>query len=347
MLISHYQRILSSVVIFTVSAVTYLPLPALAKSYAVSENIKFDFKGCSKSEVGNDVICSGDFRSISGEKSLSITTGKVGSDNKRISITDSSGKVHFVDEIRVGDNWVCRANEICPGDMNGNVVLVEGVVYKTTFIFKDISLPSAKIALFNLICYTNGGFSGIQEIKIRNISTNTSQSIATLPSPSPQNSGLSKKPAKRNNWSYKINSNAIRFDFNGCTNSGSDIVCSGNFRSLNREQIIAVGPGSDGVFSSSNSISITDIRGTTHRASELRIGNDWSCLKGNNSFGNSCQMTLVEGIDYKTLFIFKDISLPSSKIALFYFNNDSYFSGTGNNFEIKIRDIDVTQNENI
>jgi hypothetical protein len=343
MLISRYQKILSSVVIFTISAVTHLPLPALAKSYAVSTTIKFDFKGCSKSEVGNDVICSGNFRSISGEKGLSITTGQVGSDNKRISITDSNGKVHFVDEIRVGDNWVCRANEICPGDVNGNVILVEGVVYKTTFIFKDISLPSAKIALFNLICYTNGGFSGIQEIKIRNISTNISQSIATLPSPNPQNSGLSKKPAKRSKWSYKINNNAIRFDFNGCTYSGSDIVCSGNFRSLNREQIIAVGPGRDGVFTSSNSISITDTRGMTHRASELKIGNDWSCIKDSDS----CQMTLVEGIDYKTLFIFKDISLPSSKIALFYFNDNNYFSGRGNNFEIKIRDIDVNQNGNI
>lgn len=45
-------------------------------------------------------------------------------------------------------------------------------------------------------------------------------------------------------------------------------------------------------------------------------------------------MVFVEGIDYKTLFIFKDISLPSAKLPLFYLSFDRN--------EIKVRNIAVS-----
>jgi hypothetical protein len=125
-------------------------------SYKIGDFLQFDFKGCTKTTNGDDVICVGNFRSRSGEQQISIGPGY---DNyKRISITDSRGKVTNADEVRIGDNWSCR---VACGTWNSgtaNMVFVEGIDYKTLFIFKDVSLPSTKLpllALPNLLCKIN------------------------------------------------------------------------------------------------------------------------------------------------------------------------------------------------
>jgi hypothetical protein len=143
--------------------------------------------------------------------------------------------------------------------------------------------------------------------------------------------------AKPSNWSYKIGDN-LRFDFKGCTKStnGEDVICVGNFRSKNGEVGLSLSPGNG----DRKNISITDSQGGLIFADELRIGSNWSCRSGadcsQTSFSNN--VVLVEGIDYRTIFVFKDVSLPSTKIALFYFQSADYFSP----FVIKVRNINVT-----
>jgi hypothetical protein len=151
---------------------------------------------------------------------------------------------------------------------------------------------------------------------------------------------------KPSNWSYKIGDN-LRFDFKGCTKStnGEDLICIGNFRSRNGEVSVGIGPGAD----NTKFIGITDSKGKVSFADEIRVGDNWSCRVGANCSGNtfalnmgSGDLVFVEGVDYKTLFIFKDISLPSSKIPLFFFRGYSTFS---NQFEIKVRNINVTSSD--
>jgi hypothetical protein len=140
--------------------------------------------------------------------------------------------------------------------------------------------------------------------------------------------------SKPNNYSYKIN-DSLKFDFIGCAKSASDneqIVCVGNFRSKNGEQIINIGPGNiDPYFNQSKyNVVITDSRGGTHPADEIRIGKDWTC----RTDCGSKRLELVEGVDYKTLFIFKNVSLPSSKLPLFFFQG--YANGP---FDIRVRNL--------
>ncbi len=160
--------------IFLVSLITTLLIftnvtsPSLAKpsnwSYKIGDNLRFDFKGCTKSTNGEDVICVGNFRSKNGEIALNLGPGS--SSSKNISITDSQGSLIFADELRVGDSWSCRVGADCNNGINDNIVFVEGIDYKTIFIFKDISLSSTKIALFY---FRNSGIFKPFEIKIRNI----------------------------------------------------------------------------------------------------------------------------------------------------------------------------------
>lgn len=141
--------------------------------------------------------------------------------------------------------------------------------------------------------------------------------------------------AKPSNWSYKIG-NSIKFDFKGCTKSGDDIVCVGNFRSRSGERLLHIGTGFTGGLSP-KLISITDSRGKVSFADEVRVGEEWSFTENGRSVGD---ITLVEGVDYKTLFIFKDVSLPSLKIPLFSAQSDHYF-GSADRFEIKARNIPI------
>jgi hypothetical protein len=61
---------------------------------------------------------------------------------------------------------------------------------------------------------------------------------------------------------------------------------------------------------------ITNLKGKQYIASEIIIGEDWSCR---NDCGYKI-ITLVEGVNYPAFFTFRDVSLPSSKIALLLIN---------------------------
>jgi hypothetical protein len=135
---------------------------------------------------------------------------------------------------------------------------------------------------------------------------------------------------KPSNWSYKIGDN-VRFDFKGCTRSNNDVICAGNFRSRSGEQQLTIGPGSNGEVG----VSITDTRGSAYQADEVRIGDQWLCNKTDCGHGD---FVFVEGVDYKTLFVFKDASIPAPKLALFLFKSPSWISF---GFDIRIRSINV------
>jgi hypothetical protein len=136
--------------------------------------------------------------------------------------------------------------------------------------------------------------------------------------------------SKPNNYSHKIN-DSLKFDFMGCAKSAfynKQIVCMGNFRSKNGEQTIHVGLGSNGY-----NVITTDSRGGMHPADEIRVGKNWSCRAGCGVTG----LELVEGVDYNVLFIFENVSLPSSKLPLFFF--EGYANGR---FDIRVRNLTVT-----
>jgi hypothetical protein len=162
---------------FTVGLLTLTGFvaPSLSKpsnwSFKIGDAVRFDFQGCSKSANEDDVICIGNFRSRNGEQVISVIPG--GGNQKYISITDSRGKVHFADEVRIGDKWACRVGEDCSNGFSTNFTLVEGVDYKTVFIFKDTSLPSSKLPLFQLQRYND--FFNSNPIKVRNINVTSSK----------------------------------------------------------------------------------------------------------------------------------------------------------------------------
>jgi hypothetical protein len=132
-----------------------IPVIVVAKPVKIGTATTFDLKGCTKSSDGQDVFCVGYFRNRDADKD--ITVYKEGT-----LITDYSGKSYEPDELRVSAAS-CRRD--C---YQLNVTLVEGVDYKVTFIFKDVSLPSLKIALLKINTYGTNGYSRY-EIKTRNI----------------------------------------------------------------------------------------------------------------------------------------------------------------------------------
>jgi hypothetical protein len=102
----------------------------------------------------------------------------------------------------------------------------------------------------------------------------------------------------------------VTFDFQGCarTSDGNDVVCKGSFLSRKGEQ----SPRMVREEGSSRNTFITNSRGKQYISSEIIIGDDWSCR-------NDCKMkeiTFVEGVNYPASFIFRDVSLSSSKIPL-------------------------------
>jgi hypothetical protein len=287
-------------------------------SYKIGNNLRFDFKGCSKSN--NDLICTANFRSQNGEQKINIGPGW--DSNKYVAITNSGGIVYMADEVKIGNNWVCRSGTTCgnfsflPGV--GEFTFVEGVNYETVFTFRDISLPTLKMPLF--VFSTDGVFSS-SPVRIRNINV-TDPTLINVPQKPRTNTA-----SQPNGLAYKL-SDALRFNFKGCSKSidTNDVVCTGNFRSSNGEQRISVGSGS--------SITITDSKGAVYNADEIKIGDAFSCRN------TRCEIDLVEGVDYKTSFIFKDISLNYPQISLFYFQSTSEFVGT--RFQIKARNINLT-----
>jgi hypothetical protein len=129
----------------------------------VGEGVKFFFNGCTQITAQEKVVCVGTFRSISGERK--VTMYREDYRGWVTTITDTKGKSYIPNEIRVGGDYTCIKGNCSYLDMT----LVEGVDYKTIFIFTDISLPTAKIPLLSI--NTNGGQN---YLKYRNIPVSTS-----------------------------------------------------------------------------------------------------------------------------------------------------------------------------
>lgn len=130
----YYALITTIVLISTISNSDF----AIAKPLKVNTATTFDFKGCTKTVSGQDIVCVGIFKNRDADKSLSLFRGT------NTFITDFNGTNYIPDEIKV-TNFSCRS--YCNYQP---LTLVEGVDYKVLFIFKDVFLPSPKIALFQV-----------------------------------------------------------------------------------------------------------------------------------------------------------------------------------------------------
>ena len=109
------------------------------------------------------------------------------------------------------------------------------------------------------------------------------------------------------------NDSGVTFDFVGCIRKGNDIVCQGNFSSINGERKIYMnGYGDEG------RAFIADSEGGVHKVSKILFTGAAQQCK--NSDSSDCNMSLVEGINYKTTFVFSNVSLPSDRIPLFQIN---------------------------
>ena len=161
MLIAPFLKILNSRYVLATTAtaliISFFPFTTLAKpndrSIKIRNAAMFDFKGCAQPDGRDEVICVGNLRSLGGEQSVSIYRS-----DSETSITDFKGKVYEADEIRVGDAGICDIQ--CSYQY---FTLVEGVNYRTLFIFKNVSLPSPKIALLSINIEST-------HVKFRNIS---------------------------------------------------------------------------------------------------------------------------------------------------------------------------------
>jgi hypothetical protein len=314
----------------------FMAIPSLAKpsnwSFRFDSGfgfppIQFDFTGCSTSN--SDVVCTGNFRSLRGEAGFNMRTDE-------ITITDSKGKIYQADQININNYWSCLPNSLsgCP-----SLTFVEGVTYKTSFVFREISLPSKKVALFRL--YSNWSRD---EAKVRNIEVVNSDSI----SQQSQSILVKQKPVnslRRNvSSSYRLGYyKSIKFDFHGCSKtSSSDVVCIADFLSLSGDQEIVVGPRMSDInrTGASPGVIIVNSEGQSYLASEVSVNDNWSCsvdasCPGGESYNpGKGRITLVEGVNYKTTFTFRDISLPSRKLSLFSFTSPDY---------LNIRNIQVSE----
>jgi hypothetical protein len=156
-------------VVATVLAVMNLPLSALAKPVKIAEGVSFDLEACRRTLDGNDVICTGTLLSRSGERGISIARNSPYYENVGTLITTSQGKTHVPSSISAGDR-VCNNDPTPVGSFSStcntlDITLVEGVKYRSSFVFRDVSADSSKIALFSV----NFGY-GYQALKYRNLS---------------------------------------------------------------------------------------------------------------------------------------------------------------------------------
>jgi hypothetical protein len=164
-----FQQISTLALVATSLVAISSPTAALARPVVVKDGLTFDFQGCARSSDGNDIVCKGSFLSRKGENSTQIRRedGNVYS----TFITNLRGKQYIASEIIIGDDWSCR------NDCNNKyIIFVEGVNYSASFIFRDVSLPSSKIALFNIYA------DSIQ--KFRNINVNSSGKLSSQSSDS-------------------------------------------------------------------------------------------------------------------------------------------------------------------
>ncbi len=274
--------------------------------------IQFDFTGCSTSN--SDVVCTGNFRGLRGETGFNMRTDG-------IAITDSKGKVYQADKITIGNYWSCLP------DLLGScsITLVEGVTYKTSFVFREISLPSKKLSLFRLYSSWSG-----DEAKVRNIEVVDSDRVSQRSQNTPVRQKPVNSPGQKKSSSHRLGYyKSIKFDFHGCSKAnGSDVVCIADFRSLSGDQEIVAGPRMSNInrTGASPGVIIVNSEGQSYLASKVSINDNWSCSVDASCPGGSYnpgtgRITLVEGVTYKTTFTFSDVSLPSLKLALFSFTS--------------------------
>jgi hypothetical protein len=164
-----FQRISTLALVATTLAAINPPTAALARPIVIQDGVTFDFQGCARSSDGNDIVCRGTFISRKGEQPTRIyrQNGDGTGDSYNTFITNFKGKKYIASEIIIAENGTCQ-NDCSLKD----ITFVEGVGYSASFIFRDVSLPSSKIALFNI--YINA--TGNQ--KIRNINVNSSGKLS-------------------------------------------------------------------------------------------------------------------------------------------------------------------------
>jgi hypothetical protein len=121
--------------------------------------------------------------------------------------------------------------------------------------------------------------------------------------------------------------NGVKFTFEGCTQlpSQEKVIYTGVLRSFDGEKRIGV---------RRDQTTITDTKGKTYTANRLTIGDDFNC-KVTYCHG---AITLVENVEYKSTFIFTDISTPLSKLPLV---------SIGFARQLKYRNISVRNSEDV
>jgi hypothetical protein len=122
---------------------------------SIGNGIKFTFQGCTYFPKQEKVVCLGNFRSSSGEQRLAVYRNGT-------KITNTQGKTYESGEFIIGTDFICKQN--CNGE---TATFVEGVDYKSMFVFNDISLPSSRIPLLSI------EISG-KTLKYRNLKVKTS-----------------------------------------------------------------------------------------------------------------------------------------------------------------------------
>lgn len=162
-----FQQISTLALVATSLVALNPPTAALARPIVVKDGVTFDFQGCTRSSDGNDVVCRGSFLSRKGEQSIRTyrKEGDGTGDSYNTFITNVRGKRYVASEINIGEDWACRND--CDRKY---ITFVEGVNYSASFIFRDVSLPSSKIALLNI--------HADSDQKFRNIIVNSSGKLS-------------------------------------------------------------------------------------------------------------------------------------------------------------------------
>jgi hypothetical protein len=160
-----FQRLSTLALVATSIVALNPPTAALARPIVIQDGLTFDLQGCARTSDGNDIVCRGSFLSRRGEQIIQIERNRGSSSSF---ITNFRGKQYIASEIIIGEDWSCRND--C--DIK-SITFVEGVNYSSSFLFRDVSLPSSKIALFNI--YING----IGAQKFRNINVNSSGKLSS------------------------------------------------------------------------------------------------------------------------------------------------------------------------
>ena len=122
--------------------------------------------------------------------------------------------------------------------------------------------------------------------------------------------------------SVKI-ADGVTFDFKGYFKSsdGNDVSCVGRLLSRSGERTITIVRNGTDLFNVDKTY-ITNSSGKSYEVNEIIIGDDWSCGERENC-GHK-DLSLVEGVSYRCLYVFRDVSLPTTKVSLFSIASVNY-----------------------